>query len=323
MKVLFWGTPDFAVPTLRALSEEGHQIVAVVTQPDRPAGRGPRTGSVRGGRTVRPGPVKDEALAQGIPVLQPESPEDSDFLEALRALKPDVSVVTAYGERLPNAALELPRHGSLNVHASLLPELRGAAPIHWAILRGMSRTGVTIMRMAERMDTGPILYQVPLEIGPEMTAGELGEQLAELGASALIEALSLLEAGELHELPQDESLVSRAPKLSVDTARLDWRKPGEELARWMRGCDPAPGAWTEMDGKRVKLFRPELLSGVPGGSVDAEPGTVVEADAAGGLVVATGRGLLRAHEVQVEGRRRMQVIEWIRGRGVAAGNRFH
>ncbi|MGH7545064.1 MAG: methionyl-tRNA formyltransferase, partial [Gemmatimonadota bacterium] len=245
MKVLFWGTPDFAVPTLRALSEEGHQIVGDVTQPDRPAGRG---------RTVGSGPVKKEALAQGIPVWQPESPEDPDFLEALRALEPDVSVVTAYGERLPKEALELPRHGSLNVHASLLPQLRGAAPVHWAILRGLSRTGVTIMRMAERMDTGPVLYQVPLEIGPEMTAAELGDQLAELGASALIEALSLLEAGELRESRQDDALATRAPKLSVDAARLDWRKPGEELARWMRGCDPAPGAWTELDGKRVKLF---------------------------------------------------------------------
>lgn len=316
MRVLFWGTPEFAVPTLRALSEEGHQVVAVVTQPDRPAGRG---------RAVRRSPVKEEALAQGIPVLQPETPQDAAFLEALRALQPEVSVVTAYGERLPKEALDLPRHGSLNVHASLLPELRGAAPVNWAVLKGMSRTGVTIMRMAEEIDAGPILYQVPLELGPEMTAGELGEQLAELGASALIEALSLLEAGELRELPQDGSLVSRAPKLTVEAARLDWRKPAEEIARWMRGCDPAPGAWTELDGKRLKLFRPELLSGVPGGSggsVGAEPGTVVEADAAGGLVVATGRALLRAHEVQVEGRRRMEAVAWIRGRGIAAGDRF-
>lgn len=314
MRVLFWGTPDFAVPTLRALSEEGHQIVGVVTQPDRPAGRG---------RAVRPGPVKKEALAQGIPVLQPEKPKGEEFIRALRALEPDVSVVTAYGERLPKEALDVPRHGSLNVHASLLPELRGAAPVNWAILRGLTRTGVTIMRMADQIDTGPILYQVPVEFGPEMTAGELGEQLAVLGASALIEALSLLEAGELRELPQDASWVTYAPKLGVDDARLDWQKPAEELARWMRGCDPSPGAWTQHGDRRVKLFRPELLSGVPGGAANAEPGVVVEADAAGGLVVGTGRGLLRAHEVQVEGRRRMESVAWIRGRGVRVGDRFH
>lgn len=313
MKVLFWGTPEFAVPTLRALSEEGHQIVAAVTQPDRPAGRG---------RARRPSPVKAAAQAEGIPVLQPEDPSDPAFLESLRALAPDVSVVTAYGHRLSQAALDLPRFGSLNVHASLLPELRGAAPVQWAVLRGLTRTGVSVMRMEERIDTGPILYQVPLGIGPEMTAGELEEQLAALGATALIEALSLLEAGELHPIPQDDSLATRAPKLTPESARLEWTKPAEELSRWIRGCDPAPGAWTQLNRKRVKLFRPELLTGVPGGAVHTEPGTVVEANAAGGLVVATGRGLLRVHEVQPEGRRRMEAVAWIRGRGVAVGDRF-
>ena len=313
MNVLFWGTPEFAVPILRALSEEGHRIAAVVTQPERPAGRG---------RVPQPSPVKAEAEAEGIPVLQPERPDDPAFIESVRALAPDVSVVSAYGARLPKEVLALPRFGSLNVHASLLPELRGAAPVAWAILRGHVRTGVTVMRMAERIDTGPILHQVPLEIGPETTAGELEEQLAELGASALIEALSLLEAGELSEVPQDESRATRAPKLTPELARLDWTKPAEELSRWMRGLDPAPGAWSELNGKRVKLFRPEPLTGVPGGSRPAEPGAVVEADAAGGLVVATGRGLLRVHEVQPEGRRRMESVAWMRGRGVRAGDRF-
>ncbi len=313
MKVLFWGTPEYAVPTLRALSEEGHQIVAVVTQPDRPAGRGQK---------IRPSPVKREAEAEGVPVLQPEKPRGPEFVEQIRALAPDVSVVAAYGEILPREVLEVPQYGSLNVHASLLPELRGAAPVNWAILRGLTRTGVTIMKMAERLDTGPVLYQVPLEIGPEMTAGDLEEQLASLGASALIEALSLLEVGELRELPQDESLASYAPKLSREAARLEWSKPAEELGRWMRGCDPVPGAWTELGTARVKLFRPEVLTGVPGGARLAEPGTVVEADAAGGLVAATGRGLLRVHEVQPEGRRRMESRAWIRGRGVRAGDQF-
>lgn len=313
MRVLFWGTPEFAVPTLRALSEEGHQIVGAVTQPDRPAGRG---------RKVRPSPVKREAGAEGIPVWQPEKPCGAEFLASLRTLQADVSVVAAYGERLPKEVLNLPRYGSLNVHGSLLPELRGAAPVNWAILRGLTRTGVTIMRMEERIDTGPILYQVPLEIGPDTTAGDLAEQLASLGASALIEALSLLEAGELKELPQDEALASSAPKLTIQDAHLDWTEPAEELGRRMRGCDPAPGAWAHLSGERIKLFRPEPLTGVPGGGVGAAPGTVVEADTAGGLVVATGHGLLRVHEAQPEGRRRMESTAWIRGRGVRVGDRF-
>ncbi|MBI4513311.1 MAG: methionyl-tRNA formyltransferase [Gemmatimonadetes bacterium] len=313
MKVLFFGTSEFAVPVLRALSEEGHEIVAVVTQPDRPAGRG---------RQRQSSPVKKAAEAEGIPVLQPGTPRGPEFLEAIRAREPGVSVVAAYGEILPGEVLDVARHGSLNVHASLLPELRGAAPVPWAIIRGCTRTGVTIMRMVERLDAGPILYQVPVEMGPDATAGELGEQLAELGASALIEGLSLLEAGKLREVPQDESRATYAPKLSPEIARLDWAKPAEELARWIRGCDPVPGAWTELDGARVKLFRPEALSGVTQAAIDAAPGAVVEADPVGGLIAATGRGLLRSREVQPEGRRRMESAAWIRGRGVRVGDRF-
>lgn len=313
MKVLFFGTSEFAVPVLRALSEEEHEIVAVVTQPDRPAGRG---------RRVHMSPVKRAAEAEGIPVLQPEKPRGGEFLAAIRAREPDVSVVAAYGEILPRDVLDVPTHGSLNVHASLLPELRGAAPVPWAIIRGLTRTGVTIMRMVERVDAGPILYQVPMEIGPDTTAGELAEQLAELGSSALIEGLSLLGAGKLRGVPQDESRATYAPKLSPEVARIDWGKPAEELARWMRGCDPVPGAWTELDGGRVKLFRPELLSGASAAAPDLGPGTVVEADPVGGLIVTTGRGLLRVREVQSAGRRRMESAAWIRGRGVQVGDRF-
>jgi methionyl-tRNA formyltransferase len=313
VRVLFWGTPEFALPSLRALSEEGHEIVGVVTRPDRPAGRG---------RRLTPSPVKLQAEAEGIPVLQPETPREPGFVERVRALAPEISVVVAYGAILPRDVLEVPARGSWNVHASLLPELRGAAPVPWAILRGYTRTGVTILRMDERLDAGPILYQVPIEIGPETTAGELEEQLASLGAAALVEALQLLEAGELRELPQDESRATYAPKLTAADARLDWSADAEELSRRIRAFDPEPGAWTELAGQRVKVFRPEVLTGVPGGGPHAEPGTVVEADAAGGVVVATGRGWLRIHEVQPAGRRRMSALDWVRGRGVRPGDRL-
>jgi methionyl-tRNA formyltransferase len=309
MRILFWGTPDFGVPSLRALQEEGHVVVAVVTQPDRPAGRG---------QTTRPGPIKEIALEEGIPVLQPEKPRGEDFLARLRELDPELSVVAAFGEILTDEVLALPTHGSINVHASLLPELRGAAPVNWAIIRGLEHSGITIMRMVRELDAGPVLYRVAVELAPDLTAGELYEMLSEIGATALVEALAQLEAGTLREEPQVHEHATYAPKMSRDGARLDWRLPAAELDRRIRGCDPWPGAWTTLANRPLQVFGPELDSTETAGA----PGTVLVADARQGLIVATGSGAIRVRQVKPAGRARMDAEAWIQGRGVEEGQSF-
>lgn len=309
----FWGTPEFALPTLRALLGEGHDVVAVVTKPDRPAGRG---------RRVHPSPVKRLALEHGIPVLQPERAGDAAFIDDLRALEPEVSVVAAYGLFLPAEALDLPPLGSLNVHPSLLPDLRGAAPVQWALMLGRERTGVTVIRLVEEMDAGPILFQVEEPIDPEDSASELAARLSELGAEALVETLALLELGEVDAREQDDSLATFAPRIERDDARVRWSAPAAEVSNRMRGLDDAPGAWTLFGGRVVKVYRPRPE---PGLEHDGVPGTVLEADDSDngeGLLVACGEGAVRIREVKPSGRRRMGAAEWIRGRGPAAGDRF-
>lgn len=309
MKILFWGTPEFAVPALRALDEEGHEIVAVVTQPDRPAGRG---------RALSISPVKQVALDEGMAVLQPERARGPEFETRIRELNPDVSVVVAYGQILSHEVLAVPRWGSINIHASLLPELRGAAPIAWAIIRGYEVTGITIMRMEAGLDSGPILLPDSVAIRPDETAGGLGRRLSVVGADAVVDAVGALEIGSLAETAQDNTRATYAPKLDRETARLRWDLPAEELARWIRGLDPVPGGWTTLGtANPIKLFCPtaeDAHSGIPG--------TVLQADADGGVLIAAGQGAIRVHEVQPAGKRRMSTMEWVRGRGVAAGQRF-
>lgn len=308
MRVLFWGTSSFAVPALRALGEEGHDVVAVVTQPDRPAGRG---------RSLSVSPVKAVAEEEGIPLLQPERARGEAFLAEVRAFAPDISVVVAYGQILKPEVLEAPRLGSINIHASLLPELRGAAPIHWAIIRGYETTGVTIMRMEAGLDSGPVLFKVAEPIGPEETSSELTTRLSELGAEALIDTLAIIEAGAVEEATQDHSRATYAPKIERETARLDWRLPSREVARWIRGLDSVPGAWSELStGGTVKLFRAAPADG------SGEPGSVIEASPDAGILVAAGEGAVRIREVQAAGKRRMTAAEWVRGRGVAVGDRL-
>lgn len=316
MKVLFWGSPDFALPSLRALLEAGHDVVGVVTNPDRPAGRG---------REPRPTAVKQEALRHDLPVLQPERPEGREFLDRLRDLSPDVSAVAAYGQILRPAVLELPERGSLNVHASLLPELRGAAPVNWAVIRGHERTGVTIMRMVEELDAGPILLQEGVEIGARATAGELFERLARLGGEALVEALDRMERGEIEPREQDDDRATYAPKLDSETARLDWSLPAEEVDRWIRGLDPWPGAWSVLDGEtRVGLYAPEGVEEGPAESAtDADAGRVLQADSRRGVLVAAGGGgAVRLGDVKPAGSSRMSAAAWVRGRGVEPGARL-
>lgn len=327
MRILFWGTPDFAVPSLRALDDEGFDVVGVVTQPDRPAGRGQR---------LTPSPVKQVAMQQGFQLFTPEQPRTPEFLDAIAALEPDLSVVVAYGRILRPEVLVIPAHGSINVHASLLPELRGAAPVNWAIIRGYAETGVTIMRMVEEMDAGAIIHQVREPILPGETASELSTRLSEVGAAVLVEGLALLGAGQAMEVEQDHAAATYAPKIDRETARIGWRRPAEEIALHVRGMDAVPGAWTTLEGASVKLFRPVVLDAVPapedgagpGGNggpppgEEAEPGTVLGTDATSGIVVATGRGCVGFAEVQPPGRRRMSAADWIHGRGVEPGQRF-
>lgn len=313
MRVLFWGTPDFALPSLRALLGEGHHVVGVVTQPDRAAGRG---------RALRPPPVKQLAEQEGLPVLQPERARGAEFLEQIRALDPEISVVVAYGQILRREVLEAPPLGSINLHASLLPELRGAAPINWAIIRGHAETGVTVMRMVEQMDAGPILVQHPEPVGPDERASDLAARLSEMGAAALIEALALLEADLLEEVEQDHARATYAPRLLREHARIDWSLDADAVGRWIRGLDEVPGGWTIWRGEEVKLYRPLPESGH---AHDAEPGTILDVrprDPTAGILVACGRGAVWVREVKPAGKRRMLTVEWLRGRGPAPGDRF-
>jgi methionyl-tRNA formyltransferase len=310
MRILFWGTPDFALPTLRALLGESHDVVGVVTQPDRPAGRG---------RTLRPSPIKLLAQEEGLPVLQPERARGEEFMAQLRELEPDLSIVVAYGQILSRAVLDLPGEGSINVHASLLPALRGAAPINWAIKLGHEQTGITIMRMVEQMDAGPILHQVVEPIAPNETASDLWSRLSEVGAAALIEALALHELDALEERPQDDAQATFAPRLTRETVRVPWRDNAIDVARHIRAMDAIPGAWTQYGRDELKVFRPEAEPEYEHG---AEPGTVLTVsgtDVAEGMRVACGTGAVLVREVKPAGRRRMTTADWIRGRGIDVG----
>ncbi|MEE9208193.1 MAG: methionyl-tRNA formyltransferase [Gemmatimonadota bacterium] len=320
MRILFWGTSEFAVPSLRALAEEGHALVAVITQPDKPAGRG---------RKLQASRIKIVAEEEEIPVFQPVRASEPDFVGQIETLEPDISIVVAYGQILSDAVLNAPRLGTFNVHASLLPELRGAAPINWAIIQGHSHTGVSIIRLVRELDAGPILEQVSAELPPDMAAGELATILAELGALALINNLAQLEMGEANEEEQDHERATYAPKLSRELVRIDWSRPAEEIGRWLRGCDPVPGAWSELDGVPVQLFGPDLAESseeapdeAQVGGTTADPGTVLEADPKTGLLVATGTTPLPIREVRAAGKPRMATTAWISGRGVEAGQTF-
>jgi methionyl-tRNA formyltransferase len=309
VRLAFFGTPEFAVPSLRALLGEGFEVAVVVTQPDRPHGRSHS-------ELVAPA-VKAVAADEGLPVLQPERPDTPEFLDALRSYQPDLGVVAAYGHILKPNVLALPPYGMVNVHASLLPRLRGAAPIQHAILSGATETGISIMQMDEGLDTGPVLLRVPTAVLPDETAGELTIRLAELGALALVEALTLIASGAASPEPQDHAQATHAPKITRELARVRWSEPSDVVARLVRAMDPRPGAWSTVQGQEVKLFGPLPADAPP---PDARPGQVVATETA--LVIATGGGALEFLDVQPAGRTRMAAKAWVRGRGVAKGDRL-
>ncbi|MCC2659051.1 MAG: methionyl-tRNA formyltransferase [Panacagrimonas sp.] len=291
MKLVFAGTPEFSVPALDALVASGHEIAAVYTQPDRPAGRGQK---------LTASPVAQRAVALGIPVLKPARLRGNDeALDELRGLRPDCMVVVAYGLILPQAVLDIPPRGCLNIHASLLPRWRGAAPIQRAVLAGDTRTGVTIMRMDAGLDTGPMLLMDSIPLLPSTTAGEVHDALSAMGARLIVQALDGLQCGHLSERAQPEAGVTYASKLSKDEARLDWNLSAEELVRRIHGYNPMPGAWCEWNGERIKLLR---AIAEPGPANPAAPGTVVAADA-DGLHVQAGSGAVRLLELQRPGAR--------------------
>lgn len=318
MRILFWGTPEFAVPALRALLGEGHDVVGVVTQPDRPRGRSRSA--------LDPSPVKQVALEEGLPVLQPERPRGDEFLAQIAALEPALSVVVAYGHILPKAVIDLPAHGTLNIHASILPVLRGAAPIQAAILQGHEETGVSIMRMVPALDAGPVMHVLRTPIPDDSTYGELHDHLAELGALAIVQALALMEADAAQELAQDDSIATYAPKIDRASTHIDFSVPAVQVARTIRAFDPRPGAHTTLGASTVKCYGARVVVTTDAALQDdalraSLPGTVriIDRD---GMVVRCGAGAIRIAEVHPEGKSRRTPEEWARGRGVTIGDRL-
>ena len=300
LSVVFAGTPDFSVPALEAIAASRHQVVAAYTQPDRRSGRGLK---------VEPGPVRRTAEALGIPVEQPPTLKDPAARAALAARQPDVMVVVAYGLILPQAVLDIPRLGCLNIHASLLPRWRGAAPIQRAIAAGDRLTGITIMRLEAGLDTGPMLSQEPIEIAPGETGGSLHDRLAGLGARMIVEALDRLEAGNARFDAQDDSLATYAKKLTKDEALLDWSQPADVLERQVRAFDPWPVAETRLDGQQLRIWAAHAGAVTEPGP----PGTVLAGDVRG-ITVATGDGALVLDRVQLPGRRPVAGAELARSR---------
>ncbi len=313
--IVYMGTPEFAVAPLRALLEAGMDVVGVVTQPVRPRGRG---------RRPSPSPVEAFARARGIGVFTPRRLKDEEFLADLKALRPDLIVVVAYGKILPAEVLGLPRLGCLNLHASLLPRYRGAAPINYAIMNGETETGLTTMLMDEGMDTGPILMKERVSIGPDETAGELTARLSEVGGGLLVRTVEALVRGEVDAEPQDDSLATYAPSLKKEDGLIDWTRSAEDIKNLVRGVSPWPGAHTRWRGRVLKIHRVRTSDGgdvavrETGEGEGARPGTIVSLGREG-FIVQCGRGLLEVLELQPENKRRMSAGDFIKGYRPAAG----
>lgn len=304
------GTPDFAVGTLEAMIQAGHDVAAVVTKVDKPVGRR---------MELKPSPVKKCAMDHGIPVLQPEKVRGNQaFLDELRAIAPDVIVVAAYGKIIPSDILTLPRYGCLNVHASLLPKYRGAAPIQWAVINGEEESGVTIMQMNEGLDTGDMIARVEIPLASDETGGSLFDKLAAAGAELLTETLEKVEAGTAVSVPQPaESPTPYARMIKKEDGRIDWTKSAVQIERLVRGMNPWPSAFSILQGKNIRIWK----SVTAPSAASAAPGTVLAADGEG-IVVQTGSGALCIQELQMEGRKRMKTEDFLRGHSMAPGERF-
>lgn len=308
MKIIYAGTPDFAVPALAALINSGHEVSLVLTQPDRPAGRGMK---------LKPSPVKSLALAHDIPVFQPETLKDAEVQARIAAEQADAMVVAAYGLIIPTSVLNMPRHGCFNVHASLLPRWRGAAPIQRSLLAGDAETGVTIMEVVPALDAGAMIIKGSLSITEQDTAQTLHDGLAEIGARLMLQSLDKLEAeGKLHAEPQDESLVTYAEKLQKSEAAINWNDSAEALSRQVRAFNPFPVAQTQLNGETCRLWMAQALPG----QTNTKPGEIVSVD--DGIVVACGTGLLRITELQMPGGKRLQARDFLAGHALNIGAKF-
>ena len=305
MRIVFMGTPDFAVPSLQALIDAGHDVCAVYTQPDKPQGRK---------QILTAPPVKTLALEHDIPVFQPNTLKNEDEQARLRELAPEVIIVVAYGKLLPKAVLDIPPHGCINVHGSLLPRWRGAAPIQWAVIAGDEMAGVTTMQMAEGLDTGDMLLTYETKVGEKETAGELFDRLAQFGAELLIQTLVKLD--EITPRPQDDAQSCYAHMLDKQMAVIDWSKSAHEIDCLIRGLNPWPIALTTLSGERLKVFAAEKAAG------NGEPGTVLEADPKKGLTVACGEGALGLTEIQLVGGKRMKATDFLRGHAIEVGTKL-
>lgn len=306
MRIVFMGTPDFAVPSLQALIDAGHDVCAVYTQPDKPQGRK---------QILTAPPVKTLALEHDIPVFQPNTLKNEDAQARLRELAPEVIIVVAYGKLLPKAVLDIPPHGCINVHGSLLPRWRGAAPIQWAVIAGDEMAGVTTMQMAEGLDTGDMLLTYETKVGEKETAGELFDRLAQSGAELLTE--TLVKLNDITPRPQDDAQSCYAHMLDKQMAVIDWSKSAHEIDCLIRGLNPWPIALTTLSGERLKVFAAEKAAG------NGEPGTVLEADPKKGLTVACGEGALKLTEIQLVGGKRMKATDFLRGHAIEVGTKLN
>ena len=298
MRVVFMGTPDFAVPTLERIIQDGHEVIAVVTQPDKTRDRGLK---------LQYSPVKECALKYNIPVMQPDRiKKDIEFIEKYKVLKPDVTVVVAFGQILPKDILETPKYGAINVHGSLLPNYRGAAPIQWSVINGDKVTGITTMYMDEGLDTGDMILKKELEIGEEETAGELYDRMATLGADTLSETLKLIESGQTKREKQPQEY-TYAPMLTKETGKIDWNRKSEEIFNLVRGVSPWPGAYTEFNGKRFKVIKVIKTQG------SGKPGSIISASSKEGLIIATLDGAIELIEIQPENKKKMLAKDYLRG----------
>ena len=310
MRILYMGTPDIAVPTLECIVNAGHEVIGVVTQPDKPKGRG---------GAVQFPPVKEKALELGIPVYQPRRVREEDFLQVVRELAPDAAVVFAFGQILPQAFLDIPRYGCINIHASLLPMYRGAAPIQWVIIDGQKETGVTIMQMDAGLDTGDMLKKLVVPIAEDETGGSLHDKLMVAGGPLLLETLQEIEAGTVVAEPQTGE-TCYAAMLDKALGNVDWTISADRIERLIRGLNPWPSAYTRWNGKTMKLWKANVLPGQMEASSKETyaPGTVVSLD--GGICVQTGVGILQITELQLEGKKRMDAAAFLRGAHVAVGD---
>ena len=306
MRIVFMGTPEFAVPSLKALIREEYEVAGVFCQPDRPKGRGHKLAMC---------PVKEEALRAKLPVFQPEKIKSPEGVAALRSLEPDLCVTAAFGQLLSQEILDIPRHGTINVHASLLPRHRGSAPIHYSIICGDKETGITTMMTDIGMDTGDILMRTRTRISDEDTAGSLAEKLAVLGAEVLMETLAAIRLGTLERKPQDSGRATYEPKLTRETGRIDWKANARTIDCLVRGTDPWPGAFTLITGETMKVFGVKALEE----TADAAPGTIVAADRKTGLIVACGDRNIEVTELQMPGQKRMSARDYLLGHKVEVG----